>query len=160
MKFIRINSSRDAYLKFQNGGSGTWQLRQGFLIKIPIMDTPFELQHLRCIIEFSKALFPSCLQAGCCVNGVLDGSWVHCGKVLKATWSCLLQHWNKELCILLLTMRVIILEHPTSGVVLKFQKWNPSRPDHHLLRLLTELSEGKERLYHVIIWMRSYDWCQ
>ena len=32
-------------------------------------------------------LFPSCLQANCPVNYVLDSSQVHCGEVLKATWS-------------------------------------------------------------------------
>ena len=34
---------------------------------------------------------PCCLPVyklrNCCVNCVLDGNWVHCGKVLKATWS-------------------------------------------------------------------------
>ena len=47
---LEYNDSQDAYLKFQMeavvGGYGAWQLRQGFLMKTPIMDTPFELQHL------------------------------------------------------------------------------------------------------------------
>ena len=43
---LEYNSSREVYLKFQNGGSGTGQLSQEFLIKTPIMDTPFELKNL------------------------------------------------------------------------------------------------------------------
>ena len=43
---LEYNSSRDAYLKFQNGDSGAQQLKQGFLIKAHIMDTLFKLQHL------------------------------------------------------------------------------------------------------------------
>ena len=31
--------------EFQNGGSGAWQLRQGFSMKIPIMDTPAFARH-------------------------------------------------------------------------------------------------------------------
>ena len=42
-KLLEYNSSRDAYLKFQNGGSGARQLRQGFVMKRPIMDSTFEL---------------------------------------------------------------------------------------------------------------------
>ena len=34
---------------------------------------------------------PCCLSVyklhNCCVTCVLDGNWVHCGKVLKTTWS-------------------------------------------------------------------------
>ena len=40
---IRI---REVYWKFQNGGSGSWQLRQGFWMKTPKMDTPFKLKNL------------------------------------------------------------------------------------------------------------------
>ena len=43
---LEYNSSREVYLKFQNGGSGVWQLSQEFLIKTPIMDTLFELKNL------------------------------------------------------------------------------------------------------------------
>ena len=32
---------------------------------------------------------------------------------------CLLQHWNRESYTIMLTVGVIIMEHPTSGVVLK-----------------------------------------
>ena len=32
-------------------------------------------------------MFTSYLQANCRVNCVPDSSWVHCGGVLKATWS-------------------------------------------------------------------------
>ena len=56
-------------------------------VKTATMDIPFELQHLKQISEFSEALSPYHLQAGYHVNCVSDGSWVHCGKVLKATWS-------------------------------------------------------------------------
>ena len=56
-------------------------------MKTATMDIPFELQHMEYISEFSEALFPSHLQAGYFVNCVPDGSWVHCGEVLKAMWS-------------------------------------------------------------------------
>ena len=48
------NSSRDPYMKFQNGGSGAWQLRQDFSIKIPIMNTPFKLTHNRVLDQCSS----------------------------------------------------------------------------------------------------------
>ena len=56
-------------------------------MKTATMNIPFELQHLQQISEFSEALFSSLLQAGYYVNYVSDGIWVHCGEVLKATWS-------------------------------------------------------------------------
>ena len=40
---LEYNSSRDPCLKFQNEGSGAQQLRQGFLMKAPIMDTLFRV---------------------------------------------------------------------------------------------------------------------
>ena len=69
------------YLKLQNGGSGACQLRQGFSIKTPIMDTLFELQHLEYIAEFSKALL-----CQLCARWQLGSD---CGEVLKAmcAWS-------------------------------------------------------------------------
>ena len=57
-------------------------------MQLRIMDTPFELQHLEYVAEFGETLFlPVNKLRNCCVNCVLDGNWVHCGKVLKATWS-------------------------------------------------------------------------
>ena len=53
-------------------------------VKTATMDNQFELQHLKQISEFGEALFPYNLQAGYHVNCVLDGSWVHCGEILKA----------------------------------------------------------------------------
>ena len=50
-------------MKFQNGGNGTQQLRQGLSMKVPIMDTPFEVKHLKYIAGFSEASFLSHLQA-------------------------------------------------------------------------------------------------
>ena len=44
---LEYNSSRDPHLKFQNGGNGAWKLRQGFSMKTPIVDTPFEVKHLK-----------------------------------------------------------------------------------------------------------------
>ena len=44
---LEYNSSRHPHLKYQNGGNGAWQLRQGFSMKIPIVDTPFEVKHLK-----------------------------------------------------------------------------------------------------------------
>ena len=71
--------------------------------------------------------------------------------VCKYSGSCLLQHWNREPYTIMLTVGVIISEHPTSGVVLKSfwprpEVQNTSRLDHRLLRVVTGLSEGKERL--------------
>ena len=40
---LEYDSSRDMYLKFQNGGSCAQQLSQGFSMKTPIMDIPFRL---------------------------------------------------------------------------------------------------------------------
>ena len=40
---LEYNSSRDPQLKFQKGGNGAQQLKQGFSMKMPIMDTPFEV---------------------------------------------------------------------------------------------------------------------
>ena len=56
-------------------------------MKTVTMDISFELQHLKQISEFSKALFPSHLQGGYSVNCVPNGSWVLCGEVFKTTWS-------------------------------------------------------------------------
>ena len=75
-------------------------------MKTVAMDIPFKL-HLEQISEFTEALFPSCLQAGYHVNCVLNGSLVHCGEFVKATWSGVLSDkcaavinvWNKELYI-------------------------------------------------------------
>ena len=44
---LEYNSSRDPHLKFQNGGNGTQQLRQGFSKKTPITDTPFKVKLLK-----------------------------------------------------------------------------------------------------------------
>ena len=67
---LEYDSSLDVYLKFQNGGSGAWQLRQGFSMKTPIIDTPFGLMYLEYTTKFSEALFPSRLQASYRVNSV------------------------------------------------------------------------------------------
>ena len=64
-------------------------------------------------------------------------------------------NWNIESYTIMLTVGVIILEHPTSGIVLKlFQpakvksiKTGPSFVG--VMRLVTGLSEGKERLQPV-----------
>ena len=75
-------------------------------MKTATIDIPFELQYFTVYIsELSKALFLPHLQAGYHVNSVSDGSWVHCGEVLKAMWSGQLSNkceaviyiWNKEL---------------------------------------------------------------
>ena len=63
------------------------QLRQGFMMETATTSTPFELQYLEYVAEFSETLFPSCLQSNCHVNCMLDGSWVHCTEVLKVMWS-------------------------------------------------------------------------
>ena len=44
---LEYNSSRDPNLKFQNEGNGARQLRQGFSMKMPIMDNPIEVKHLK-----------------------------------------------------------------------------------------------------------------
>ena len=50
-------------MKFQNGGNGALKLRQGFSMKTPIVDTLFEVKHLKYITGFSEASFLSHLQA-------------------------------------------------------------------------------------------------
>ena len=71
---LEYSSSRDPHLKFQNGGNGARRLKQGFSMKMPIMDTPFEVKHLKYIAGFSEAAFPSHLQASqaYCVSCVLN----------------------------------------------------------------------------------------
>ena len=62
------------------------------------------------------------LQAGYHVNCVPDGSWVHCGEALKATWSgessdkcaaVIYVYYNTGIrkCTLNQTMRLIILQN-------------------------------------------------
>ena len=71
---------------------------------------------------------------------------------------CLLQHWNIESYTIMLTVGVIILEHPTSGVVFKLfhlakvksVKTGPSFVG--VMRLVTGLSERKERLQLRNVW--------
>ena len=62
-------------------------VEERLLMKTVTMDILFELQHLKQILGFSEALFPSHLQGGYSVNCVPNGSWVLCGEVFKATWS-------------------------------------------------------------------------
>ena len=65
---------------------------------------------------------------------------------------CLSQRWNIESYTIMLTVGVIILEYPTSGVVLKLF-W-PAKVKSiktgplfvGVMRLVTRFSEGKERL--------------
>ena len=76
---------------------------------------------------FSEASFLSHLQASQAyrVNCVLNqcrqlGSSVReLNDKYPGSCLCLLQHWNRESYTIMLTVGVIILEHPTSGVVLK-----------------------------------------
>ena len=58
------------------------------------------------------------------VNCVLNQYWQVGSSVRElndkypGSCLCLLQHWNRESYRIMLTVGVIILEHPTSGVVL------------------------------------------
>ena len=110
------------------------QLKQGVLMKTVTTDMSFKLTHLKQVSEFSEALFPSHLQGGFYVNCVLDGSWVLCGQIFKATWSeelidkcaAVIYVWNKELhndVRLNQIMRLIILQNIQwhNYIVLKFQ---------------------------------------
>ena len=45
------------------------------------------------------------------------------------SYPCLLQHWNRESYTIMLTVGVIILEHPMSGVVLKL--FQPAKSKIH-----------------------------
>ena len=71
---------------------------------------------------------------------------------------CQLQLWNRESYTIMLTVWVIILEHPTSGVVLKLirlakvksVKTGPSFVG--VMRLVTGVREGKERLQLRNVW--------
>ena len=74
------------------------------------------------------------------------------------SWLCLSQHWNIESYTIMLTVVVIILDHLTSGVVLKLfrpakvksVKTGPSSVG--VMRLVTGRSEGKERLQLRNVW--------
>ena len=109
-------------------------------MKTVTMDISFKLQHLKQISEFSETLFPSRLQAGYHVNRVPDGSWVHCGEVLKEKWSgelsdkcaTVIYVWKKELhsnVRLSQTVRLIILQniqqHSFKNSKSKFLKIGP-----------------------------------
>ena len=85
-------------------------------MKTPIIDTPFEVKHLKYIAGFSEASFLShllnqCRQLG---SGVRELNDKYPGSCL-----CLSQRWNIESYTIMLTVGVIILEYPMSGMVLK-----------------------------------------
>ena len=71
---------------------------------------------------------------------------------------CPSQCWNIELYTIILTVGVIVLKHPKSGVVLKLF-W-PAKVKSvktgplfvGVIRLVTGLSEGKERLQLSNVW--------
>ena len=71
---------------------------------------------------------------------------------------CLSQPWNREWYTMMLTVGVIILEHPTSGIVLKLFRLAKVKSIMTgplflgVMRLVTGLSEGKERLQHRNVW--------
>ena len=79
---------------------------------------------------------------------------------VKYPGSCLYlsQCWNREWYTIMLTAGVIILEHPTSGIVLKLfrlakVKSVKTRPSFvGVMRLMNGLSEGKERLQLRNVW--------
>ena len=135
-------------------------------MKTPIMDTPFEVKHLKYIAGFSEASFLSHLQASQAyrVNCVLTqcrqlGSSVReLNNKYPGSCLCLLQCWNRESYTIMLTMGMIILEHPTSGVVLKM--FQPAKVKSvkigplfvAAMRLVTGLSKGKERLQLRNVW--------
>ena len=79
-------------------------------------------------------MFPSYLHANCHVNYIPDSSWVHCGGVLKATWSgelsdnCAIVVFGLHVYYITVIVHINVdceiddvLEHLGSGVVLKFQ---------------------------------------
>ena len=115
-------------------------------MKTATVDIPFKLQ----VSKFIEALFPFRLQARYHINCVPHGSLVHCGEVLKVTWSrklsdkcaAVIYVWNKELHInvrLNQTVRLIILwniqEHSFKIPRLKFLRldhcWYDEAADWH-----------------------------
>ena len=74
------------------------------------------------------------------------------------SYLCLSQCWNRESYTIMLTVGVIILEHPTSCVVLKLfrlakVKSIKTAPSFvGIMRLVTGFSEGKERLQLRNVW--------
>ena len=80
-------------------------------------------------------MFPSYLQDNCHVNSVPDTRHVHCGGVLKATWSgklsdnCAIVVFRLHVYYITVIVHINVdcetddvLEHLGSGVVLKFRR--------------------------------------
>ena len=139
-------------------------------MKAPIMDTPFRVatsQVRRSQSSVKPRFFPFYRLAKLIVlvNCVLH-QYQQLGSSVRElndkyldSCLCLLQHWNRELYTIMLTVGMIFLEHPTSGVVLKlfrpakskiYQDWTISFVG--IISLVTGLSEGKERLQHRNVW--------
>ena len=86
-------------------------------MKAPIMDTPFEVKHLKQIAGFSEASFLSHLQASQAYLGncVLNQCWQLGSNVRElndkypGSCLCLLQRLNRESYTIMLTVGVIIL---------------------------------------------------
>ena len=82
----------------------------------------------------------------------MSGSYVN--DKYPGSCLCLLQHWNREFYTIMLTVGVIISEHPTSGVALKLFRPAKSKRIHQdwtivvgIMRLVTGLSEGNLLLF-------------
>ena len=135
-------------------------------MKTPIMDTPFEVKTSQVDRRVRKASFLPHLQASqayhvnCMLNQCRQlGSCVReLNDKYPGSCICLSQCWNREWYTIMLTVGAIILEHLTSGVVLKLfwlakVKSIMTGPSFvGIMRLVTGLSEGKERLQLRNVW--------
>ena len=134
------------------------------------MDTQFQLQHLEQIAVFSEALvLPSRLQALYHVNCVPDrpgDGRIHCGRVLRQASDQerlsdvqQLSITGMRKCTVHNDRETKFLKHPASGVVLKLQRYNPSRLEHRfsvgVIGLVTGIREERQlTVEHVIVWTR------
>ena len=106
-------------------------------MKISIMDTPFKVKHVKQIAGFIEAVFLSHLQASqayyvnCVLNQCqqLSSSVRELNDKYPGSCLCLLQQWKRESYTIMFTVGVIILEYPTSGVVLKL--FQPAKSKIH-----------------------------
>ena len=173
MNCIRLQQVTRCIFEILKWRQQSSQLKQGFIMKTATMDIRFELQHLEQISEFSEVLFPSHFQAGYHhVSCVPNGGWVHCGEVIKATWSeelsdkcaAVIYVWNKELHInvrLNQTVRLINLWNIQRHIQFKIPKVKFLKIGTLLvgmMRLVTDITERAQKwveLEHVIIWMHS-----
>ena len=83
---LHYDGSWDAYLKFRNGGSGDRSWSKASRWKQPQWLFRLSYNTSNRFLSLVKPCFLPVYRLAC-LSIVPDGSWVHCGKVLKVTWS-------------------------------------------------------------------------